>query len=375
MRVLWLDPFHSGSHRSVAQGYAAHSAHQVTVLGLPPDGGWRWRMRGAALTFVRMIGECWGQQSLRQQFDVVVTTDMCDVATLLGHGRRLFAGVPVVLYMHENQLTYPLPAERKLDLTWPWLNYTAALSADMVLFNSNFHREEFLRALPSLSRRFHDFHETELVDQIAAKSHVCFPGIDLRRFDATIALTSPGTEQAPLVVWNSRWDYDKQPTLFLQAMEAVMQAGVPVRLAMLGEYVDPHHTVFAEFRQRLAPITEHWGFVADAQSYQRYLVQADVVVSAAIQEFFGIAVLEAAYCGAVPLLPRRLAYPELVPPAWHEWCLYERDELLVPALRAALQRPRPLARSLLRTWAARFDWQQMAPEYDAKIAHCVALNG
>jgi glycosyltransferase involved in cell wall biosynthesis len=100
-----------------------------------------------------------------------------------------------------------------------------------------------------------------------------------------------------------------------------------------------------------------------------------VVVSAAIQEFFGIAVLEAAYCGAVPLLPRRLAYPELVPPAWHEWCLYERDELLVPALRAALQRPRPLARSLLRTWAARFDWQQMAPEYDAKIAHCVALNG
>ncbi len=374
MRVLWLDPFHAGSHRSVAHGYAAHSAHQVTVLGLPPDGGWRWRMRGAALTFVRMIRERWGQQPLRRQFDVIVTTDMCDVATLLGYGRQLFAGMPVVLYMHENQLTYPLPAQRKPDLTWPWINYTSALSADMVLFNSDFHRTSFLEALPALPRRFHDFHETAGVGQIAAKAHVCFPGIDLRRFDAAIDAATPATEHAPLVVWNSRWDYDKQPVLFLQAMEAVMHAGVPVRLAMLGEYVDPHNATFAEFRHRLAPITAHWGFVADASDYQRILVHADIVVSAAVQEFFGIAAIEATYCGAMPLLPRRLAYPELMPADWQAWCLYEHDDTLVAALQATLQRPRPLARAQLRAWAGQFDWQYMAPKYDAHIAHCVASN-
>ena len=51
------------------------------------------------------------------------------------------------------------------------------------------------------------------------------------------------------------------------------------------------------------------------------LWDSDVVVSTAIQEFFGIAVMEAAYCGARPLLPRRLVYPELYPAA----CLYDGD--------------------------------------------------
>ena len=58
-----------------------------------------------------------------------------------------------------------------------------------------------------------------------------------------------------------------------------------------------------------------------------------------MQEFFGIAVMEAAYCGARPLLPRRLAYPELYPPA----CLYERDEDFAGALRALIAAGAPPA--------------------------------
>ena len=98
MRVLWLDAFHAGSHRSVAEGYAQHSRHSVTVLGMNAAGGWRWRMRGAAITFSQMIQERWGTASLATHFDVVVVTDMLDVATWMGLDRTLVAGVRVVLY-------------------------------------------------------------------------------------------------------------------------------------------------------------------------------------------------------------------------------------------------------------------------------------
>jgi hypothetical protein len=40
-------------------------------------------------------------------------------------------------------------------------------------------------------------------------------------------------------------------------------------------------------------------------------MDADVIVSTAIHEFFGIGMLEGAAAGAVPILPKRLAYPEV----------------------------------------------------------------
>ncbi|MGQ9548036.1 MAG: tRNA-queuosine alpha-mannosyltransferase domain-containing protein, partial [Roseiflexus sp.] len=131
MHILWLDAFHGGSHAAVSQGFARHSRHTVTLLTLSPAGGWRWRMRGAAITFAREVH----RRSLLH-VDLIVATDMLDVATFLGLTRDRLANVPVALYMHENQLTYPLPPGRVRDLAFPWINYTSALAADAIFFNS-----------------------------------------------------------------------------------------------------------------------------------------------------------------------------------------------------------------------------------------------
>jgi len=181
MRILYLDPFHGGSHAAVAEGYSRHSQHDITLLTLSIAGGWRWRMRGAAVTLARQLREHVREQPAT--FDLIIATDMFDMATFLGLTRDLTAGVPVALYFHENQLTYPLPPGRARDLTFPWINYTSALAADALCFNSAFHQRAFLEALPGLLGRFHDHQELDLIDVIAAKTRILPPGIDLGRLD------------------------------------------------------------------------------------------------------------------------------------------------------------------------------------------------
>ena len=106
MQILFLDPFHGGSHAAVAQGFARHSRHEVELLTLSIAGGWRWRMRGAAVTFARMLRERAERrveaQASDRLFDCIVATDMLDLATFLGLALELTAGVPVALYFHEN---------------------------------------------------------------------------------------------------------------------------------------------------------------------------------------------------------------------------------------------------------------------------------
>jgi len=120
---------------------------------------------------------------------------------------------------------------------------------------------------------------------------------------------------------------------------------------------------FAEARDRLGDRLVHYGYAEQRPDYARLLWSADVVLSTAIHEFFGVSVVEAIYCGAQPILPKGLSYPELLPPASHAACLYTGFEALLAHLRAALARP--AGGPLLREYVRRFDWSVQAPLYDA----------
>ncbi len=376
MNILYLDPFHGGSHAAVAEGYAHHSRHNITSLTLSIAGGWRWRMRGAAITLARRLREHVRERQVT--FDLIIATDMFDLSSFLGLTRDLTAGVPVALYFHENQLTYPLPAGRARDLTFPWINYTSALAADAICFNSDFHRRTFLEALPALLGRFHDHQELDLIDAVAAKACVLPPGIELVRLDAAgdggwgmgdgrslVSHPPSPIPHPPVILWNSRWEYDKGPQVFFAALRELMAREVDFRVIVAGEHIDPNEPNFLAAREWLGPRVLAWGYAPDLAAYRAMLWQSDIVVSTAIQEFFGISVIEALYCGCVPVLPRRLSYPELLPAEYHAACLYDHDSALANRLAATIGDLSALKQHNFRAVAQPYDWKQLAPHWDA----------
>ena len=381
-RIALLSPFHGGSHRVWGEGLARHSAFDIQILSLPAQ-FWKWRMHGGAVSLARLY---------RERFDggdtppprAIVATDMCDLATtltLLGDEPR----PPAALYVHENQLTYPLPADpatgpmrRQLgerDRHYAWINVTSMLAADVVWFNSAFHRDEFLQHLPGFLRHAPDLREMQIVDTIAAKAEVLPIGLDLSGLLA-VARPSPepaaesGSTRPPRILWNQRWEYDKAPDVFFRALYRLQDRGLAFRLAVCGENIRQNPPEFEQARRRLEPVLDHWGF-ADGATYQELLREADLTVSTALHEFFGIAVVECMAAGVFPILPNRLNYPNLVPVELHGRCLYDGGESgLAERLAWAIESRRETARAtqVLRESARRFDWSKMAAEYDRRLA-------
>ena len=148
----------------------------------------------------------------------------------------------------------------------------------------------------------------------------------------------------------------------LAALYALADEGVPFRVALAGENFRVQPAEFTEARERLGARLVHFGFAESEADYARLLWDADVVLSTAVHEFFGVSVVEAIYCGAAPVLPDRLSYPELIPPDFHARCLYDDFAGLLARLRAFLTNPEPLPG--LQRALARFDWSMMGPVYD-----------
>jgi glycosyltransferase involved in cell wall biosynthesis len=358
MRVLLVEPYFGGSHRQWAEGYQAASSHEVHLVAHEAR-FWKWRMEGSHVTLAEEAAQLVAEHGLP---DVVVASDMVNLPAFLGATRRHLGDPAVVLYMHENQLTYPASHLGSEDLTHAMINWSSVDVADAVWFNSPFHLESFYAALPELLGRFPDHRHTGKLPAARRRSSVVSLGIDLARLDSVPAVL----EEPPLILWNQRWEHDKNPGEFFVAVDALVALGLDFRLALAGETFSAIPGHFEAARDRLGDRVVHFGF-AEPGAYERLLRSADVVVSTSLHEFFGVAVVEAIYAGAWPVLPRRLAYPDHIPPQHHDTVLYDGFDGLVDLLRANLKAPRGGLAPAMR----RYDWSEMAPVYDSAIESLV----
>jgi len=300
MRICLLEPYDTGSHGAWLRGYAAHSRHEVQCLTL--DGRfWKWRMHGGAVTLARRYRE----QGIHA--DLLLASDMLDLSTFRALTTDLTYDTPAVLYLHENQLTYPLQPEEHRDLHYGFINYVSMLCAQRIYFNSHFHLESWFEELPRLLKHFPDYNELPTVADLRARASVLPLGLDLQPLDAyhpDARRSGPAT-----ILWSHRWEYDKNPGAFLAALDALAERGYDFRVAFLGEVFVRIPPEFQAVRERLGKRLLQFGYVDARADYARWLWRSDIVASTAIHEFFGAALVEALYCNCFPVLPGRLSYP------------------------------------------------------------------
>jgi glycosyltransferase involved in cell wall biosynthesis len=361
MRILAAEPYATLSHRLFLEGLARHSAHDVELVTLPAR-TWKWRMRTASLHFARVIFE-------RGPWDLVLASDFLNLAETLAILPDTTPAPPAVVYFHENQLTYPLQDGEARDVHHALTHVHAILAARHALFNSAYHRREFLDAAAVLLAQVPEVDTRPTIAALHERSSVLPVGVDV-----PAGAPNPPRD-APTILWPHRWEYDKDPAAFLAALVELERRRVPFRLRLLGQRFRVRPPELDELEHRFADRIRSNDFL-DRAGYLDALRASDVVVSTARHEFFGLATLEALRSGALPVLPSDLAYPELLPEDLRTApFLYERTTSVVDALERALdiarRGTRGPERARLVEWTDRFTWEVLAPEFDAALERAV----
>ncbi len=265
-----------------------------------PGRRFRWRIRGNPISWLTRLPE--------SEPDLILATSMVDLATIKGLHPRL-AHVPAWYYFHENQFAYPL-SEHQLNRIDPQMvQLYGALASERIFFNSEFNRSTFLEGVFELLRTKPQADSLGIKLQLERKSTVLPIPIE-----PISTADTADTKDDHLILWNHRWEYDKAPEVFAEAM--IMLAQMPdidFRLALLGD----RSTAFLNdglqlLREKLGDrivIDER----ADSETYRQIVSKAGIVVSTSLHEFQGLAMLEAVSAGARPLVPDDLCYPEQYP--------------------------------------------------------------
>jgi glycosyltransferase involved in cell wall biosynthesis len=362
MRILFLEPFYGGSHQAFADGLCKYSEHQIDLVTLPGR-LWKWRLRTGALTLAQQVGSDLGR------YDLLFASDMLDLAAFKGLSG--WQG-PAVVYFHENQLSYPVPKGETPEPHFGFINLNSALVADACWFNSEFHRSQFFADLRTYYVRIPDDRPVDITADLQQKSRVVYPGVDTRELGRPGAARNP----VPVILWNHRWEFDKRPEVFFAALYQLAEEGFDFRLILAGEGSQMMPKPFIEAQERFGDRVIHYGFAEDRQHYARLLHQADIVVSTAVQENFGMAIVEAVYCRTVPLLPRRLVYPEILPKEAHDLCLYSGRREMLEKLRTLLTRLSDFDSFLDRLSMAmeRFAWHRRIEEFDRLFSEVVSVG-
>lgn len=366
LKIAIVEPFYADSHKQWIDGLMKFTPHQYTLLTLPGR-HWKWRMQGAAVELAKQYNQ------LNQTFDLIIASDMLNVGIFkaLINSKKTETLAPFALYFHENQLTYPwsktdADPQLKRDAAYQFINYTSALCVDAIFFNSQYHQQSFLEALPDFLNQFPDYKNLDTIKNIQQKSTVLPIGLNLKRFNVYQHLQNQRKEQNkfPLILWNHRWEYDKNPDEFFSTLKKLKERGVKFKLVVLGKAYQKQPKIFNEIASLFKEELQHIGYCESEEDYIKWLHLADILPVTTIQDFFGISVVEAISCNTIPLLPKRLAYPEHIPQNHHKTFFYEDSKDLTNRLQRLIFNIKILRKQKVSQFVEKYDWSYLSSTYN-----------
>lgn len=306
--ILALEPFFGGIRRAMLEALVRHSRHRWTVLKLPPRRIER-RLTAAANWFSEQLSRHWASR-----VDLLFTSEAMNLSSLHRLTPQL-AAYPSVVYFHDNQFPDLSLRPSGQDDPLDQVNLNTAQSATEVWFNSSYHRQTFFIMARSVIERYPELAVRDPLPRIREKSRLVLPPVDLTLVhEAQRAADLPARQPRTAFVETR----GAHMPLLNGALDILRKQGQDLHLVTVGpvDALDP--------RAARTTVSEY-----DEAGQVRGMFASSVVVSAKPGAPCDHQVVRAMAAGCRPILPDAGVYPELVPDALHESCLYAVDPIIL----------------------------------------------
>ncbi|XP_039565429.1 glycosyltransferase-like domain-containing protein 1 isoform X8 [Passer montanus] len=346
MSVLLIEPFYGGSHKQLMD-LLQEELQEDCVLCTLPAKKWHWKARTSALYFMQTV-------PTSSNYRILFASSVLNLAELAAL-RPDLGKLKKVLYFHENQLAYPVQKCQERDFQYGYNQILSCLVADVVVFNSAFNMESFLKSIGKFMKLIPDHRPKDLEKIIRPKCQVLyfpvrFPDVSrfmpehkLARLEKVIGVKRngdayqseglPGQQESRAVMKTSDAHPESglcepQPGLCTTQHERLPSpAAAPVQ-AEAPESTNPCQ---GEDKQRL---TFNLSNILSGLDYQ----QRPLHIA------WPHRWIEAVHCGCYPLCPKALVYPEIFPAEY----LYSTPEQLFKRLQNFCKRPDIVRRHLYK---------------------------
>jgi len=309
-KILLLSGYDAASHKHWRNILEKNiTEYDWTQIALP-DRHFYWRVRGNSLSFAYQHREV-----LNQHFDCLIVTSMVDLSALRGLLPKI-ATIPTLIYFHENQFAYPLTKNSNTNNSLIHAQLSSIYSllcADRILFNSEHNKQTFFDGADKLLSKMPDLVPKNLLRKSLSKSKVVSVPIEREFFVGAAGNlnTSENTDSKIQILWNHRWEFDKQPEVFFSALGRLKNEEFDFELNIIGQTFRQSPDCFELAKEEFENEIVNWGF-QQRSDYHKILQRSDIVVSSALHDFQGLSMLEAIASGCIPVAPNRVAYPEYI---------------------------------------------------------------
>ena len=168
------------------------------------------------------------------------------------------------------------------------------------MFNSEFNRSSFFNGVSDLIKKLPKNTLSQNIKDL--NSHVIYPGIEYPTYFET-------AKSSPILLWNHRWEHDKNPELFVKGLKFLQSKSISFKLIILGKGTEKRE-VTSFFKKNFKDELIHCGYVETRKNYISLISQATHIPVTSKHDFFGLSVAEAMSYGCFAILPNHQAYPE-----------------------------------------------------------------
>ena len=210
-----------------------------------------------------------------------------------------------------------------------------------------------------------DYREKENITLIKNKSSVLDLGLDLNKFNKY--RVPKKSNQVPIILWNHRWEHDKNPQDFFKVLKIISNNNLDFKLIVLGQEFKNEMKCFKEAKINLKKHIIQFGHVETFEEYAKFLFKADIIPITSKQDFFGISIMEAVYCNTIPILPNRLSYPLLYNINKNPSIFYNDQLELTDKLTHIIKNFNKVKAIDFKESLEYYDWLNIAKLYDLEL--------